>query len=256
MMIHFLFAAMIPTLSLGYTIRGYDMFGRPVTLRQVQPNCTPLQHRRDFSRQNRAVDLAFEALRNDLAQPPNEEIVAKSKEWIDRSFEFLAELNKDAARSPKDAERNEELLQKQKKWVNKFVDFATEVNKDVATEVETVGPKQNQSEHNVSTETMVPLYSLKDEAAIFQVELELPGVLNSDIDIQLDNDGETLTISGERKLIGDNRVAKFSKFFYLESTVQYDKISATLRNGILTVSAPKKVKREEDKSKRILIQSE
>jgi HSP20 family protein len=85
--------------------------------------------------------------------------------------------------------------------------------------------------------------------------LELPGMRKEDIDISL-HDG-TLTIGGERKRSSSNGekaerseryVGSFRRSITLPVQVDPNKVSATYRDGILTVTLPKA---EEAKPKRI-----
>ena len=96
------------------------------------------------------------------------------------------------------------------------------------------------------------LYQDKDNVVAV---VELPGMKKEDIDISL-RDG-TLTISGERKSQTSNGekaerteryIGKFRRSITLPTGVDADKISATYRDGILTVTLPKV---EEAKPKQI-----
>jgi len=260
----------LPALAYGYSVRGYDMFGRPITIRG-QSRCSPAQpsatqSREAFRRQTqqkRAVDQAFDDLMNDLNRPASEEVITKSKEWVDRSFGLFSELNRDVAASQDELERNEELLRKQQKWANKLIDFASELGQDVASVdplIEVVpsnggGGDSNQELPAPRDKTIAPLYSIKDDTTVFQVELELPGVSLDDIAIELEQETNVLVITGHRRSIGSDEPTKFSKRFMLESIVDTENISAKLNNGILTVTAPKKEKKTADNTKKIQISS-
>jgi len=85
--------------------------------------------------------------------------------------------------------------------------------------------------------------------------VELPGMRREDIEISL-HDG-TLTISGERKRETSNGeraerteryIGKFRRSVTLPTRVDANKVSATYRDGILTVTLPKA---EEAKPKQI-----
>ena len=85
--------------------------------------------------------------------------------------------------------------------------------------------------------------------------IELPGMSKGDIEISL-HDG-TLTIAGERKSSSSNGekaerteryVGSFRRSISLPARIDANKVSATYRDGILTVTLPKA---EEAKSKRI-----
>lgn len=89
--------------------------------------------------------------------------------------------------------------------------------------------------------------------------LELPGMRKEDIEISL-HDG-TLTIAGERKSSSSNGekaerteryVGSFRRSITLPARVDANKVSATYRDGILTVTLPKA---EEAKPKRIEVAS-
>merc|ERR1719413_293967 len=56
----------------------------------------------------------------------------------------------------------------------------------------------------------------------------------------IDNDGQ-LTVAGQRLAVSESSrfASKFSQSFYLDPTVDVDNFTATLKNGVLVVSAPK-----------------
>src|SRR4051812_24309879 len=87
--------------------------------------------------------------------------------------------------------------------------------------------------------------------------LEVPGMRKEDIEISL-HDG-TLTIAGERKMESDGAqnmerserfVGKFRRSITLPSRIDAGKVSASYRDGILTVTLPKA---EEAKPKQIQV---
>jgi len=92
----------------------------------------------------------------------------------------------------------------------------------------------------------------------FTVSCELPGMEQKDIDLSIASN--VLTIKGEKK---DEKEKKSSKYFKREtwsghfqrtlslpSSVDAEKVSAQLKDGILTVTLPK---REESKPKQIAV---
>jgi len=101
----------------------------------------------------------------------------------------------------------------------------------------------------------VDIYETKDELV---VKADLPDINEEDLDVRVENN--TLTISGERKFESsvseDNflRVERaygaFTRSFSLPNTVSAEAIKAEYRNGVLTVSMPK---REESKPKQIKV---
>ncbi len=98
-----------------------------------------------------------------------------------------------------------------------------------------------------------PVDVTEDEGALTFVT-ELPGFEKDQISISVDNN--TLTISGERTLKGEREdyhrlertYGKFERSFTLPATVDTAKIAAKLKNGLLTLTIPKK---EEAKPRQI-----
>ena len=100
-----------------------------------------------------------------------------------------------------------------------------------------------------------PALDLYESGDHFVAVVELPGMRKEDIEISL-HDG-TLTIAGERKSSSSNGeraerteryVGSFRRSISLPARVDANKVSATYRDGILTVTLPKP---EEAKPKRI-----
>ena len=77
---------------------------------------------------------------------------------------------------------------------------------------------------------------------------ELPGLDEKEIDLKLE--GNILTIKGERKMENEDEKGKyhriesyygsFTRSFRLPDTVDYEKISAEYKNGVLKVTIPQK----------------
>lgn len=98
-----------------------------------------------------------------------------------------------------------------------------------------------------------------DEESLL-VSAELPGVLVADIDVSVD--GDSLTISGARKSDQlpesaryhrrERGMGDFSRSIQLPIKVDSEKVAASFRDGILTITLPRA---EEEKPKKITIQS-
>jgi HSP20 family protein len=87
------------------------------------------------------------------------------------------------------------------------------------------------------------------------IRLEVPGL--EEQDLRLDFQDGVLALSGERKREKDHgmkylrcerRYGRFFRSFRLPATACPEKISAALRNGVMTVTVPKK---EEARAKKI-----
>merc|ERR1712232_976714 len=96
-------------------------------------------------------------------------------------------------------------------------------------------------------------YELIDNDEKFQLTVDVPGIKEEDIDIKLD-DGQ-LTVKGQR--VGESESSRFSsrfsQSFYLDPTVDVDSFTATLKNGVLVVSASKDLAKLEENVRRIPI---
>ena len=101
----------------------------------------------------------------------------------------------------------------------------------------------------------VDVYENKDN---FVVKAELSGIDPKDLDVRIED--ETLYLKGERKLDQEQKeenyykreraYGSFSRSFALSKTVDAGKVSAEFKNGLLTLTLPK---REEAKPKSIQI---
>merc|ERR1712137_216616 len=96
-------------------------------------------------------------------------------------------------------------------------------------------------------------YELIDNEEKFQLTVDVPGIKEEDLDIKLD-DGQ-LTVKGQRVAESESsRISsRFSQSFYLDPTVDVDNFTATLKNGVLVVSAPKDLGKLEENVRRIPI---
>merc|ERR1712107_222535 len=96
-------------------------------------------------------------------------------------------------------------------------------------------------------------YELIDNNEKFELKVDVPGIADNDIKI---DDGR-LIVEGERIVSSETSryASRFSKTFSLDKTVDVDKFTANLTNGVLVVSAPKDVTKLEEKIRRIPISS-
>lgn len=105
-------------------------------------------------------------------------------------------------------------------------------------------------QHNSTTNTTLPAVNIRESNDNYVVEMAAPGMKKEDFKIELD--GNTLTISSERK---ENRVENegeryarrefsyqsFQRSFQLaKDVVDVDGIQAKYENGVLELTVPKK----------------
>lgn len=174
------------------------------------------------------------------------------KKWVDRAFDLASEWNKDFTPSPKERESNEEILDETREWVDNLYKQDTEVA-SAGTDPQAVSDGSKQpSEVDTSSEPSptdemqpeVPYSENRSNNEMFQVAVDLPGVERTDIDIALQ--GGFLTIEAIRRSSesGQGTRKYMKKFALLEDEVDVNEIEATLENGVLMVTAPKKKKEE------------
>jgi HSP20 family protein len=123
------------------------------------------------------------------------------------------------------------------------------------------GAAQSRDEEWSLGGSWAPLVDIYEKDAKIVLSAELPGVDPSQVDIRLE--GNVLTLSGERKpateALGDafHRVERsygpFSRSFSLPAVVDQEKIAADYRDGVLTVTLPR---RQETLPKQIQIKVE
>ena len=96
-----------------------------------------------------------------------------------------------------------------------------------------------------------PRYQIISNDKEFRVALDVPGVAEKDIHVELEKDGKFLTISGSRESKGEGYQfsSKFAQSFSVEPNVDINRFTAQLQNGVLEISAPKDVKRIESSRK-------
>jgi HSP20 family protein len=96
--------------------------------------------------------------------------------------------------------------------------------------------------------TFVPAVDIYEDQNHVTLKMEVPGVREEDLDVQLENN--TLTVRGERKFEKDEkeenfhrierRYGSFSRSFVLPNTVDGENVNASYDNGILTIRLAKR----------------
>ncbi|MBN8965025.1 MAG: Hsp20/alpha crystallin family protein [Rhizobiales bacterium] len=90
----------------------------------------------------------------------------------------------------------------------------------------------------------IPAIDMVDNDNAYVITAELPGMLETDIDIKYF--GQTLTIRGEKKeekkqnhYVSERRYGAFQRVFHVPNGIDADRIEAEFKNGVLTVTLPK-----------------
>lgn len=106
-----------------------------------------------------------------------------------------------------------------------------------------------------------PNIEVSDGEKEIKVTAELPGLEEKDVELSLTDD--VLSLRGEKKAETEDKENQFSERFYgrferripLGYDIDESKVSATFRNGVLTVTLPK-AEQGQTKAKRITISSQ
>ena len=94
---------------------------------------------------------------------------------------------------------------------------------------------------------VAPAMDMVEKGNAFEITAELPGLDEKNVEIKLSNGN--LTIKGEKKeekeerekeyYLSERRYGSFQRMFRVPEDVDTDKIEASFRNGVLTVTLPK-----------------
>ena len=101
---------------------------------------------------------------------------------------------------------------------------------------------------SIDNTTWNPAMDIEEKEKKYIISADIPGLSKKDVKISMvDN---VLSISGERKHDYDNSIENyhyrertigtFNRSFNLPDTIEEDKVTASCKNGILTVTLPKK----------------
>jgi HSP20 family protein len=110
-----------------------------------------------------------------------------------------------------------------------------------------------ETESSSATANWVPSVDIHEYANRFELYVDLPGIEPADVELTLD--GGVLTLSGDRHEQSITKSAEdlqgrrtergyghFHRRFVLPDTVDAEKVNATGKNGVLTVTIPKQPK--------------
>lgn len=106
---------------------------------------------------------------------------------------------------------------------------------------------------NLKKVFQVPKVDIKEDSNAYTLKMDMPGKTDKDVNIELNHN--VLTISSENKkeneeksekkeegkwLVKERSFQKFSRSFTLPEDVEAEKVSAEVKNGVLTVTMPRK----------------
>lgn len=120
-------------------------------------------------------------------------------------------------------------------------------------------PLQPRGEEQRAKDTLLPAVDIIEESNALKLVADMPGVTQETLTIELDNN--VLSLEGEIALTMPEGLSalhaevhgqRFARRFNLSHEVDSDAITATLVNGVLTLTLPKK---DSHRSRRIEVQA-
>lgn len=107
------------------------------------------------------------------------------------------------------------------------------------------GELQNES---LSGGNFIPPVDIYEDANRLVLKLEVPGIPQEDLKINLEN--QTLTVAGQRKFVSDEkeenfhrierRYGSFTRSFIVPATIETESVQANYENGVLSITLSKK----------------
>ena len=178
-----------------------------------------------------------------------------TKKWTDKAFELASEFNKDFAATSKERDTTDEFIQKSRDWVGRVYkdqeNKAADDGKDSSLEqanfsITSKKTSSNQDYLTTPTPEKEKVYlpetansENRSNEEIFQVAVNLPGVVRTNVNVTLD--GDFLVIEATRNPGSGRQTMRryIKRIAVVENEVDIDKMKASLNNGVLVVSAPK-----------------
>jgi HSP20 family protein len=109
----------------------------------------------------------------------------------------------------------------------------------------------------VMTSMRAPAADIAEKDKEYEITAELPGIDEKNVEVALANGG--LVIRGHKEeqkeekkkdyFLSERQYGSFERYFGLPEGIEPDKISATFKNGVLTVTLPKSAKLQASEKK-------
>jgi len=124
--------------------------------------------------------------------------------------------------------------------------------------------KHGQSGQNVEMErnkaVFIPETDIYEQNDAFVLEVDMPGVENNSVDINIDRRELSITghvdqkpIEGHTLSYAEYRVGDYQRLFQISDQIDIDKIDASMKNGVLFLRLPKSA---EAKPKKITVKAD
>jgi len=179
-----------------------------------------------------------------------------AKKWIDKTFDLASELNKDFATIPGEKETNNKNLRKTRDLLVSVFDGLYNDDQD-NTEVTDKDAKKPSSKDDSSVNfdgdadpktpmksvSETPNWENRSNDNTFSVAIDLPGVNRADVEISVQDD-DILILRAKRDTSGGDgsrsvRIYAAKIALPEANQIDVDKLEATMKNGVLVITAPK-----------------
>jgi HSP20 family protein len=104
---------------------------------------------------------------------------------------------------------------------------------------------------NTPSLMMSPGFEIRESEDKYHLQVEMPGIKASDVNVELEDNGRVLHISGSRKRETEDEhgnrsfsSSRFDRRISIGDNVDAEKMTGNLQDGILSIEAPKKEKKE------------
>ena len=103
------------------------------------------------------------------------------------------------------------------------------------------------NDRSLGTSSSTPSVDVREEDGNYLLEAELPGLTEKDVEVKVEENLLTISSKTEKDkeekqngyVIRERRSQSYSRSFVLPADVERDKIEASFKNGLLTLSVPK-----------------
>ncbi|WP_277810331.1 Hsp20/alpha crystallin family protein [Chromohalobacter canadensis] len=120
-------------------------------------------------------------------------------------------------------------------------------------------PLQQRDQEKRSQDTLLPAVDIVEESDVLKLVADMPGVTHESLTVEIDNN--VLSLEGDialnmpeglSALHAEVRGQRFARRFNLSHEIDGDAITATIDNGVLTLTLPKK---DSHRTRRIDVQA-
>ena len=215
-------------------------------------------------------DYSSRRMPKSMTPEQRQEFNRKQAEFVNRAFESLTnEFNKDATNRGHPRKERKSTTASSEKSQEEYVEdlgrsafgfmesLVNGIGEDYGDDPDAkqflnIAKKGLGIAKDVTEGMYSPAYDIDEDETMLKISIDLPGVDKSNVTIDVEEE-RMLVVSGQRDKMtkGVATPIKFSKKFPLDGTIDTNKITASLENGVLVIEALKKEEERVPPGKRI-----